>query len=168
MKGRVWTAVLCLLLLAGCGTGPKTGEKFEGEVNTFEGVTMTVVEGTAKPGTVTIEIVNATDRDIESGNKADFALQKEVDTLLHRYHDQGKSPSPIAKGMSHMKSTLKLGMEETDAAVADLMTDGCNMGVKSLRRYLNQYKAADETSKDIAKRLIHLEEKLTIDLRPYL
>lgn len=96
------------------------------------------------------------------------ALQKEVDTLLHRYHDQGKSPSPIAKGMSHMKSTLKLGMEETDAAVADLMTDGCNMGVKSLRRYLNQYRAADETSKDIAKRLIHLEEKLTIDLRPYL
>ena len=36
--------------------------------------------------------------------------------------------------------------------VADLMTDGCNMGVKSLSRYLNQYKAADEQSKNIAKK----------------
>jgi hypothetical protein len=42
------------------------------------------------------------------------------------------------------------------------------MGVKSLNRYLNQYKAADESSKDIAKRLINLEEKLAVDIRSYL
>ena len=59
-------------------------------------------------------------------------------------------------------------MEDTDATVADLMTDGCNMGVKSLSRYLNQYKAADEQSKNIAKRLIELEEGLAVNMRPYL
>ena len=48
------------------------------------------------------------------------------------------------------------------------MTDGCGMGVKSLSRYLNQYGAADEPSKDMAKRLIHLEETLGQDLREYL
>ena len=48
------------------------------------------------------------------------------------------------------------------------MTDGCNMGVKSLARYLNQYEAADEFSKDIAKRLISLEEQLGADIRRYL
>ena len=48
------------------------------------------------------------------------------------------------------------------------MTDGCNMGVKSLNRYLNQYEAADEVSKDIAKRLINLEEQLAVDIRQYL
>ena len=63
---------------------------------------------------------------------------------------------------------MKLAMNESDATIADLMTDGCNMGVKSLNMYLNQYKAADEVSKDIAKRLINLEEKLAIDLREYL
>ena len=42
------------------------------------------------------------------------------------------------------------------------------MGVKSLNRYLNQYEAADEVSKDMAKRLIHLEEKLAVDIRQYL
>ncbi len=95
-------------------------------------------------------------------------LQDEIQKLLDRYQDGGKEPNPMAKGMSHMKTGMKLAMEHTDATIADLMTDGCNMGVKSLNRYLNQYEAADEVSKDIAKRLINLEEKLAIDIRQYL
>ena len=63
---------------------------------------------------------------------------------------------------------MKLAMKGTDATVADLMTDGCNMGVKSLSKYLNEYKAASEASKDVAKRLIGLEEKLAVDIREYL
>ena len=78
-------------------------------------------------------------------------LQTEIDRLLEKYHDEGKNPNPIAKSMSWMKTNMKLSMEDCDATVADLMTDGCNMGVKSLNRYLNQYKAADEVSKDIAR-----------------
>ena len=95
-------------------------------------------------------------------------LKDEITRLLHRYQDQGKNPNPVAKGMSWMKTNVKLGIEHTDATVADLMTDGCNMGVKSLNRYLNQYKAADEVSKDITKRLINLEEQLAVDIRQYL
>ena len=95
-------------------------------------------------------------------------LADEVYSLLEKYGDDGKKPNPIAKGMSKMKTTMKLGINESDSIVADLMTDGCNMGVKSLNKYLNQYKAADEVSKDIAKRLINLEEKLAIDIRGYL
>lgn len=95
-------------------------------------------------------------------------LQEEIQRLLDKYHDDGKNPNPMAKGMSRMKTGFKLNMEPTDATIADLMTDGCNMGVKSLNRYLNQYKAADEVSKDICKRLINLEEKLAIDIRQYL
>ena len=95
-------------------------------------------------------------------------LQVEIQQQLGNYQDEGKNPNPIAKGMSWMKTSMKLSMEESDATIADLMTDGCNMGVKSLNRYLNQYKAADEISKDITKRLIHLEEQLTVDIRKYL
>ena len=95
-------------------------------------------------------------------------LQTEIRQLLSKYQDKGKDPNPIAKGMSWMKTNMKLSMEDRDSTVADLMTDGCNMGVKSLNRYLNQYKAADEVSKDITKRLINLEEKLAIDIRQYL
>lgn len=95
-------------------------------------------------------------------------LGDEIKKLLDNYHDSGKDPNPIAKGMSWVKTTAKLAANESDATIADLMTDGCNMGVKSLNRYLNQYKAADEVSKDIAKRLINLEEKLTVDIRSFL
>ena len=95
-------------------------------------------------------------------------LQDEIQGLLDKYKDEGKDPNPIAKGMSWMKTNVKLGMNESDATIADLMTDGCNMGVKSLNKYLNQYKAADEVSKDITKRLINLEERLTIDTRQFL
>ena len=58
-------------------------------------------------------------------------------------------------------------MNGSDKTIAALITDGCNMGVKSLSRYLNQYKAASETAKDIAKRLINLEERLVVDLRVF-
>jgi hypothetical protein len=95
-------------------------------------------------------------------------LNQEVQGLLSRYHDDGKNPNPIAKSMSWMKTNVKLGLDESDKTIADLMTDGCNMGVKSLNRYLNQYKAADEVSKDITKRLINLEEQLAVDIRQYL
>ena len=95
-------------------------------------------------------------------------LGVEIQELLDEYRDDGKDPNPIAKGMSWIKTNVKLAMKESDTTVADLMTDGCNMGVKSLNRYLNQYKAADEVSKDITKRLINLEEKLTVDIRRFL
>ena len=95
-------------------------------------------------------------------------LEKEIGTLLDNYHDDGKEPNPMAKGMSWVKTNARLAMDDSDAAIADLMTTGCDMGVKSLNKYLNQYEAADERSKDIAKRLIHLEEKLTADIRPFL
>lgn len=96
------------------------------------------------------------------------ALKGEIQNLLDQYHDDGKNPNPIAKGMSWMKTTAKLCMEDSDRVVADLMTDGCNMGVKSLSKYLNQYQGADEQSKDITRRLIKLEAKLAEDIRPYL
>ena len=95
-------------------------------------------------------------------------LQHHTQALLGEYKDEGKNPNPIAKSMSWMKTNVKLGMEAADSTIAERMTDGCNMGVKSLNRYLNQYKAADEESKDIAKKLIKLEDELAVDIRSYL
>ena len=95
-------------------------------------------------------------------------LDSEINELLDKYHDDGKEPNPMAKGMSWLKTNMKLSMNDSDETISDLMTDGCNMGVKSLNKYLNKYEAADEISKDIAKRLINLEEKLTVQMREFL
>lgn len=95
-------------------------------------------------------------------------LEEKTHALLLEYNDNGKEPNPIAKGMSWLKTNFMIAVKDNDSAIADLMIDGCNMGIKSLNRYLNKYKAADECSKDIAKKLISTEEKLISDIKSYL
>lgn len=95
-------------------------------------------------------------------------LECDIRLHLNRFSDEGKDPNPIAKGMSWIKTNAMLAINESDNTIADLMTDGCNMGVKSLSKYLNQYEAADEDSKNIAKKLIKIESDLATDIRQYL
>ncbi len=105
---------------------------------------------------------------LEACKEGHEKLKEEIQNKLEQCHDTGKDPNPMAQGMSWMKTNVKLAMDESDATIADLITDGCNMGVKSLSRYLNQYQAADEETKDIAKKLIKQEEELSIHMRSFL
>lgn len=105
---------------------------------------------------------------LQDSTEENQKLQDDLQEVLADYHDNGKEPNPIASGMSWIKTNFKLKMNESDSTIAELMTDGCNMGIKSLSRYLNQYKAADKRSKNIAKRLISAEEKLSQNMRQFL
>lgn len=93
------------------------------------------------------------------------SLGNEVRSLLDEYHDEGKKPNPVAKSMSWIKTNVELTFDRSDETIANLMTDGCNMGVKSLSRYLNQYAAADERSKSLCQRLIDLESSAAVSMR---
>ena len=95
-------------------------------------------------------------------------LKSEIKEMLAKYHDEGKAPNPFTKAMSWMKTKFELWVNKSDQTIAHLMTDGCNMGVKSLNKYLNQYNRANEESKEITKKLIDLEEQLVIDIRRFL
>ena len=95
-------------------------------------------------------------------------LKNDIFALLKEHSAEEKDPNPFAKGMSWMKTNMKMSMDNSDATVADLITDGCDMGVKTLNRYMNQYKAADEESRAICGRLISIEEELRKELRGYL
>ena len=95
-------------------------------------------------------------------------LENEICELLKKHNAEEKDPNPMAKGMSWLKTNMKMSMDNSDATVADLLTDGCDMGIKSLHKYLNQYKAADKQSVEICKKLISIEEQLETNLRKYL
>ena len=86
-----------------------------------------------------------------------LGLQAQIQEMLDEFHD-----------MSWIKTNTKLMMNESDSTIAGLMTDGGNMGVKSLNKYLNEYKAADEKTKDIAKKLIKQEERLVFQVKDFL
>ena len=95
-------------------------------------------------------------------------LGEEAEKLLESYGRCEKEPGAMAKGMSWIKTNVMMAVDAGEHTIADLIIDGCNMGVKSLSRYLNQYAAADEHSKDIAKKLISMEESLAVKMRDYL
>ena len=95
-------------------------------------------------------------------------LEEESGALLAK---EGEGPPPAglaASAMSWITTNVKLMMDESSSRIAGLLMDGCNMGVKSLNKYLNKYKAADERSKDITKRLINIEQDLALNVRQFL
>ncbi len=110
------------------------------------------------------ELKNSLDKSMNENRELAHELQK----ALADYNDRGKDPDPIAKEMAHLKTGFRLKMSRTDNTVADLVTDGCNMGIKSINRYMNKYKAADERSKNLAKRISDIEENLAFDIRKFL
>ena len=108
-------------------------------------------------------------RNILSSSKTEHTdLENQIHTLLSQQGTQDKQPNPVAKSMSWMKTNVKLGMDASDETVAELITDGCNMGVKSLHRYLNEFSGANGEAKGICSRLITAEQQLANDMSAYL
>lgn len=95
-------------------------------------------------------------------------LGNEIHSLLTEYGSEEKEPNVMAKGMSKMKTGMKMGINDSDETVADLITDGCNMGIKSLYKYMNQYPGANSKVKELCNRLIDIERQLRKELRGYL
>ena len=95
-------------------------------------------------------------------------LGNEIHSMLIQYHSEEKDPNPMAKSMSWLKTNMKMSMDKSDATIADLLTDGCNMGIKSLYKYMNQYANAESKVKNLCNNLIDIERELRKDLRGYL
>ena len=51
-------------------------------------------------------------------------LENEIHSLLANYGSEEKEPAAVAKGMSWIKTNVKMSMDDSDATVADLITDG--------------------------------------------
>lgn len=105
---------------------------------------------------------------LENSKSHHKKLESEIHEMLQKKGFRGKNPPVMASGMSWMKTNLKMMMDPTDTMVADLITDGCNMGIKSLNEYLNAYDSADSEAKDMCRQLISVEERLCDNMATYL
>lgn len=105
---------------------------------------------------------------IADSRKKHIVLKNEIENALTEMGEELAKPNLIAESMGYVKTNMKLAMERTDKTAADLVTDGCNMGIKTLTRYLNQYENANEKAKSTARELIAAEEALLGDVRSYL
>lgn len=95
-------------------------------------------------------------------------LNSEAKRQLRSNGVEDKAPNPVAEGMSWIKINAKMAWNPGSAEVADLMTDGCGMGIKSLSKYLNKYPAADSDAIELARKTVRAEDDLVMKLRAYL
>ena len=107
-------------------------------------------------------------RSLEICKDTHARLGDETHNLLLLHNTETKPAHPVAKAMSDMKICAMMMVNNTDSTIASLMTDGCDMGIKSLHKYMNKYKGADAESKSLAKRLVASEEYLELKMREFL
>lgn len=105
---------------------------------------------------------------LTEGKEKHVEIENEIKEMLSQYNNEEKEPAAMAKLMARMKSNVKMMAGDVDANIADLVTDGCDMGIKTLNRYINQYSEADNEAKKLAGKLILTEESLERSIRPYL
>lgn len=95
-------------------------------------------------------------------------LGRELEELLSSFGEEERQPSAAAKGISWFKTNVKMAVSPGDATIADIMTDGCNTGIKVLRRALNRAPDALPLARNVAQRLILTEETLARRIAPFL
>ena len=105
---------------------------------------------------------------IEQYNKEHILIGDECHKILDKAGETEKDPSPMAKTFSWISTEIKMMINDDEKKIADIMVDGCNMGIKALSRYLNEYKEADKESRNLTKKLIRLEQDFMNDLLGYL
>lgn len=95
-------------------------------------------------------------------------LRDDIQALLDEFEDNGKNINPIVQSMSWLRTNIKLTFNNSDSNVADIMTDGCNMGIKILNKFMNEYLDADPRARDIGERLVALGERQVSEMRKFL
>jgi hypothetical protein len=95
-------------------------------------------------------------------------LGEKIHSELSRSGSREEDPPAAAKTMAHVTTSVKMMLKPDDHEVANIITDGCNMGIKSLHEYLNQYQAAAPEARKLTGELADLEASLMEDLQQYL
>lgn len=105
---------------------------------------------------------------IEGYKKKHEELENEAANRLMREGKSEKEPGMMASAFSWFTTEMKLMMKEDSHQVAKLMMDGCNMGIQSVCEYKNKYGAADDEAKDLAERLIKVEEDFMREMKQFM
>ncbi len=105
---------------------------------------------------------------IEKYNDKHIKIGDECHDMLNEMDEKEKDPSKIASMFAEMGTDMKLMMENSTHKAADLLVDGCTMGIKSLSEYINKYTTADENVVNLTRKLIRLEQDFMEELLEFL
>ena len=105
---------------------------------------------------------------IDEYNAKHKKLKEQSDTLLRASGEKSKTPGSMAAAFAWFSTEMKMMMNDSSHQIASVMTDGCNMGIKTISEYLNKYDNASEESRRIAGELVATEESFMRDLRHFM
>ena len=105
---------------------------------------------------------------IKKYNGDHIKMKEDIHRMLNNIGADGQEPSPMAKASSWIQSEVKMTINGDSKQAASLLTDGCNMGIKSLCEYKNAYKAADEKSVALCVKLCDIEAGMVEELQEFL
>jgi hypothetical protein len=105
---------------------------------------------------------------IDEYNDKHIKIGDECHQMLNEYHEEEKDPQVSAKAFSWISTEMKLMMNNDTHKIADIMIDGCNMGIKSVSEYINKYKTASKGSMGLANKLVKTEQEFMNELLGYL
>lgn len=95
-------------------------------------------------------------------------LLNENSNILKGYHQNDRDIGAMTKLMAHMSADMKLDINYSDRVIANIITKGCDTGIRNLRKYVNEYAASDLAAVDTARKLVTVEENLKDNIAMYL
>ena len=105
---------------------------------------------------------------IKDFNQRHIQLGDECHNLLNSYGCDEKDPPAVSKIMSFISTEFKMMTDHNTQKAAEIMMDGCNMGIKSISSSINRYSGANAESKALAESVVKLEQDLINALRVFL
>ena len=88
---------------------------------------------------------------LDEYDKKHKALEEDISRLLEKHGEQEKDSHPAAAAFSRITTDVKLMLHDDSSQIAKLLMDGCNMGIQSIGKFLNEYEEASSESRSLAK-----------------
>ena len=101
-------------------------------------------------------------------NKRHEALKGEVIEALNKRGEGESSHPTMAATMTKLHMNISLSISAKDSRLAELMINGCHMGIKTLYKDKHRCRGASSEAQALADELIGIEEEMMGELYSYL
>ena len=100
---------------------------------------------------------------LDQYDKKHKELEEEIGSALEKSGEKEMDPNPAAAMFSRLTTDVKLMLHDDSSQIAKLL-----MEIQSIGKFLNEYKEASFESRSLAKKLVHMDEQLMKELKPFL
>ena len=104
---------------------------------------------------------------LEAYGEKHTGLERDVINLLGKYGASEETPGKMAEIGAWMSVEMGMLTHPDHHEAAKKMMDGCNMGIQSVSKYLNRYEDADPQARELAKKIIRIEEDFMEEMKEF-